>query len=200
MGNVEEGGRRVGASRVGLNWHTDHYHLPEPGLFTFLHALQVPSTAGDTRYANGMAALEALSPGVREQIRDLKVRHSRARLFRRLFPEASEADAVAEGRKVPDVVHPLIRTHPDLARQGLFLGGEWGSDIEGVPAPEAQALFDQLLGHLTKDRFCYRHAWTPGDVLMSDNRCSMHRASEWDEANERRRLHRIILIDDQPPH
>jgi taurine dioxygenase len=56
-----------------------------------------------------------------------------------------------------------------------------------------------LLTHLTEERFCYRHAWQPGDVLMSDNRCSVHRASEWDEATETRRLHRIILIDDQPP-
>ncbi len=68
-----------------------------------------------------------------------------------------------------------------------------------MPEPEAQALFDTLLAHLIEDRFCYQHAWRPGDVLMSDNRCSMHRASEWDEANERRRLHRIILIDEVRP-
>ena len=98
------------------------------------------------------------------------------------------------------MVHPLVRTHPDLGVRGLYLGGEWGSTIEGVPDTEARELFDGLLNHLTQDRFCYRHAWRPGDVLMSDNRCSMHRASEWDEAAERRRLHRIILIDDQPPY
>jgi taurine dioxygenase len=200
VGNVEEGGRKVGASRVGLNWHTDHYHLPEPGLFTFLHALVVPSVAGDTRYANGIAALDALPADTRAQIADLKVRHSRARLFRMLFPEASEAEMEAERLRIPDVVHPLVRTHPDLGVRGLYLGGEWGSTIEGVPDTEARELFDGLLDHLTQDRFCYRHAWRPGDVLMSDNRCSMHRASEWDEAAERRRLHRIILIDDQPPY
>jgi taurine dioxygenase len=200
VGNPQEGGKAVGASRVGQNWHTDHYHLPEPGLFTFLHAVQVPESAGDTRYANGMAAFDALPDTMRAQIDGLQVLHSRARLFRMLFPEASEADAEAERRKIPDVVHPLVRTHPELERRGLFLGGEWGSTILGPEPDEAQVLFDTLLGHTIQDRFCYQHAWQPGDVLMSDNRCSLHRASEWDEATQLRRLHRIILIDEQRPH
>ena len=199
VGNAEEGGRKVGASRVGLNWHTDHYHLPEPGLFTFLHAIQVPPAEGDTRYANGIAAFEALPGATQARIAGMQVRHSRARLFRMLFPEATEAQMAAEAARVPDVVHPLVRTHPDLNRRGLYLGGEWGSRIEGLDEDEAQALFDDLLAQITADRFGYRHAWRQGDVLMSDNRCSMHRASEWDEAHATRRLHRIILIDDRPP-
>ncbi len=200
VGNAQEGGKAVGATRVGQNWHTDHYHLPEPGLFTFLHAVQVPNVAGDTRYANGIAAFEALPETMRERIGGLRVLHSRARLFRMLFPEASEDDADAERAKLPDVVHPLVRTHPELQRRGLFLGGEWGSTILGPDEGEAQALFGTLLDHTIQDRFCYQHAWQPGDVLMSDNRCSLHRASEWDEATEQRRLHRIILIDGQRPH
>jgi taurine dioxygenase len=200
VGNVEEDGKRIGASRVGLNWHTDHYHLPEPGLFTFLHALQVPSVASDTRYANGIAAFEALPRETQKRIDGMQVLHSRTRLFRALFPEASDAALRAEREKMPDVVHPLVRMHPELGRRGLYLGGEWGSCIQGLDEADAQALFDDLLRHLTDEQFCYRHAWRPGDVLMSDNRCSMHRASEWDEVTEMRRLHRIILIDDQPPH
>ncbi len=199
VGNVEEGGKRVGATRVGLNWHTDHYHLPEPGLFTFLHALVVPSVAGETTYASGIAAFAALPEEDRSRIEGMQVLHSRARLFQALFPEASAAALEAERRQIPDVVHPLVRTHPDLRRKGLYLGGEWGSCILGLEEDAAQALFADLLAHQTQPRFCYRHTWRPGDVLMSDNRCSLHRASEWDEAAERRRLHRIILIDDQRP-
>jgi taurine dioxygenase len=199
VGNVEEAGKRVGASRVGLNWHTDHYHLPEPGLFTFLHALITPPVAGETRYANGMAAYAALPATTRAQIDGLQVRHSRARLFRMLFPEASEAEMEAERQRVPDVVHPLVRLHPELQRHGLYLGGEWGSDIKGMEPEAAAALFAQLLDHLKSDRFVYSHSWRPGDLLMSDNRCSMHRASEWDEGAYQRRLHRIILIDTIAP-
>jgi taurine dioxygenase len=196
VGNVEENGRRIGASRVGLNWHTDHYHLPEPGLFTFLHALVVPPIAGQTRYANGLAAYAALPADMKTRIDGLGVRHSRARLFQTLFPEASEADLAAERAKMPDVIHPLVRHHPMLGRDGLYLGGEWGSEIL---AGDDAGLFDDLLAHMISPTFVYEHEWKAGDVLMADNRCSLHRATEWDEAAHQRRLHRIILIDDQPP-
>jgi len=200
VGNVHEKEVNAGSPRVGLNWHTDHYHLPEPGLFTYLHAIQVPPGQGDTRYANGIAAYEALSPEMQAHIEGKKVLHSRARLFKNLFPEASAEELEAERRKIPDVVHPLVRTHPELNRRGLYLGGEWGSCIDGMDANQAQELYDTLLQHMIQDRFCYRHRWQPGDVLMSDNRCSLHRASEWDEANHVRRLHRIIMVDDRAPY
>ncbi len=199
VGNVHEQEAKVGSPKVGLNWHTDHYHLPEPGLFTYLHAIEVPPDQGDTRYANGIAAYEALPDVKRAEIDGLKVLHSRARLFKNLFPEATEEEMEAERRKIPDVVHPLVRTHPEIGKRGLYLGGEWGSCIDGMEAKRAQALYDELLHHMIQDRFSYRHRWQPGDVLMSDNRCSMHRASEWDEDSYVRRLHRIIMIDDKAP-
>jgi taurine dioxygenase len=200
VGNVHEDQAKVGSPKVGLNWHTDHYHLPEPGLFTYLHAIQVPEGQGDTRYANGIAAYEALPDAKRAEIDGLKVLHSRARLFRNLFPEATEEEAEAERLKIPDVVHPLVRTHPEIGKRGLYLGGEWGSCIDGLEAEQAQALYEELLQHMIQDRFSYQHRWQPGDVLMSDNRCSLHRASEWDEATQVRRLHRIIMIDDKVPY
>jgi len=200
VGNVHEQDAKVGSPKVGLNWHTDHYHLPEPGLFTYLHAIQMPKDQGDTRYANGIAAYEALSFDMRARIESLKVLHSRALLFRNLFPEATPEEMEAERRKVPDVIHPLVRMHPELGKRGLYMGGEWGSMIDGIDEDEAKALYNELLEHMIQDRFTYRHRWQPGDVLMSDNRCSMHRASEWDEANEVRRLHRIIMIDSQVPY
>jgi taurine dioxygenase len=200
VGNVHEQDAKVGSPKVGLNWHTDHYHLPEPGLFTYLHAIQVPKGQGDTRYANGIAAYEALPPQKRAEIDGLKVLHSRARLFTNLVPEATPEEMEAERKKIPDVVHPLVRMHPELGKRGLYLGGEWGSAIDGMPEDEAQGLYDELLHHMIQDRFSYRHRWEPGDVLMSDNRCSLHRASEWDEASAVRRLHRIIMIDSQAPY
>jgi taurine dioxygenase len=200
VGNVHEQHATVGSPRVGLNWHTDHYHLPEPGLFTYLHAIEVPPGQGDTRYANGIAAYEALPGEIKALIDGKKVLHSRARLFRNLFPEATEEEMEAERRKIPDVVHPLVRTHPEIGRRGLYLGGEWGSCIDDMEPEAAQALYDQLLQHLIQDRFSYQHRWQVGDVLMSDNRCSMHRASEWDEEHHVRRLHRIIMIDDKVPY
>jgi taurine dioxygenase len=195
VGNVVADGKPAGATRVGQNWHTDHYHLPEPGLFTFLHALAVPAASGETRYVNGMAAYDALPPAMQQRIAGRQVLHSRARLFRALFPEATDAECAAEQRKVPDVIHPLVRQHPATGRRGLFLGGEWGSSIIGEADAAPGDLFDTLLQHMISGDFTYEHAWQPGDVLMSDNRCSLHRASDWDETTQQRRLHRIILVD-----
>ena len=126
VGNVQEEEANTGSPRVGLNWHTDHNHLPEPGLFTYLHAIRVPPNQGDTRYANGIASYEALPDATRARIDGLRVLPSRARLFRNLFPEASEEEMEAEPRKTPDVIHPLFRLHPEISKRGLYLGGEWG--------------------------------------------------------------------------
>ncbi|NGM22886.1 TauD/TfdA family dioxygenase [Roseomonas stagni] len=199
VGNVVENGRAAGAAKVGLNWHTDHYHLAHPALFTFLHAIEVPPEAGETRYANGIAAWEALPEAMRSRISGLRVLHSRARLYRELFPDATEEQAQAEAARFPDVSHPLVRTHPESGRRGLYMGGEWGSIIEGMPEDEAKDLFAELLAHMTKPDFVHEHHWQPGDVLMSDNRCSLHRATEWDEGRHKRRLHRLILLDDATP-
>jgi taurine dioxygenase len=199
VGNVVEGGRAAGAVKVGMNWHTDHYHLEHPGLFTFLHAIDIPPAAGETSYANGIAAWDAMPEALRARIDGLQVLHSRRRLFRELFPDATEAQVEAEGAKYPDVIHPLVRTHPESGRRGLFLGGEWGSTIQGMSQADSDALFAEVLAHLIQPGFVFKHAWRPGDLLMSDNRCSLHRASEWDETQHRRRLHRIILVDDVRP-
>lgn len=197
VGNVVENGRAAGAAKVGLNWHTDHYHLEHPALFTFLHAITVPPEAGETRYANGIAAYDTLPPALQARIAGLRVRHSRARLFRELFPDATEEQCAAEAQRFPDVVHPLVRTHAESGKKGLYLGGEWGSIIEGDPEPEV--LFAALLTHMIQQDFVHEHHWQLGDVLMSDNRCSLHRATEWDEAQYKRRLHRLILLDDRVP-
>jgi taurine dioxygenase len=132
---------------------------------------------------------------MRARISGLNVRHSRAKLYRALFPDATEEQCQAEAARFADVVHPLVRTHPESGRRGLYLGGEWGSEIIGEP-PE---LFAELLAHMIQPQFVHEHHWQVGDVLMSDNRCSLHRATEWDEGRYRRRLHRLILLDDRRP-
>lgn len=199
VGNVVEDGRAAGAPKVGLNWHTDHYHLERPGRFTWLHAVDLPPVSSATRYANGIAAYAALPAALRARIDGLQVMHSRARMFVHAFPDAPASEVEAERRMAPDVVHPLVRLHPDLGQRGLYLGGEWGSYIMGLPEAEADALFKQLLAHMIEPRFVHAHEWKPGDVMMADNRCSLHRATEWDETRYRRRLHRIILLDDTRP-
>ncbi len=199
VGHAMEDGKLVGATKVGLNWRTDHHHLAHAALFTFLHAIESPPVAGETRYANGIAAWEAVPEPMRVRISGIKVLHSRARLYRTLFPDATEERRRAEALRFHDVSHPLVRTHPESRRRGLFLGGEWGSSILAMPEAEGQALFPELLASMIQLRFVHEHYWQPGDLLMSDNRCSLHRATEWDEGQHRRRLHRLIMLDDRRP-
>jgi taurine dioxygenase len=188
-----------GSPKVGLNWHTDDYHLAKPGLYTFLHAIEVPPVRAGTTYANGVAAYDALPKDTRERIEDVRVRHSRARLFRELFPDHTEAQVTAEAALYPDVVHRLVRVHPVSGRKGIYLGGEWGSEVEEMPEEEGHQLYRELLDHMIGGEFTYTHDWREGDVLFSDNRCSLHRASEWDTEIHRRCLHRIILWDKTMP-
>ena len=142
VGNVHEKEANAGSPRVGLNWHTDHYHLPEPGLFTYLHAIQVPPAQGDTRYANGIAAYDALPPEMQAEIEGLKVLHSRARLFKNLFPEATEEEMEAERRKIPDVVHPLVRTHPELGGAASISAANGARASTAWSRTAAQELYD----------------------------------------------------------
>ena len=188
-----------GSPKVGLNWHTDDYHLAKPGLYTFLHAIEVPPVPAGTTYANSIAALDALPEETRRRIENVEVRHSRAKLFMELFPDYTEEQVTAEAKLYPDVIHRLIRAHPVSGRLGLYLGGEWGSWIDGMAGEEGHRLYRDLLEHVISGEFSYTHDWREGDVLFSDNRCSLHRASEWDTDIHRRCLHRIILWDKTMP-
>ena len=183
VGNVHEKQASVGSPRVGLNWHTDHYHLPEPGLFTYLHAIQVPVDQGDTRYANGIAAYEALSPALRAANR----RHEGT-----AQPRAAVPQSLSRGKRRGDgsgaAQDSRCRPSAWSARIPSWSAGDCISAANGARASTAwtirtrrRQLYDELLQHMIQDRFSYRHRWQPGDVLMSDNRCSLHRASEWDE-------------------
>jgi len=198
VSNVVENGKPIGGSRVGLNWHTDHYHLEIPARFTFLHAVEAPPVLGETRYANGYAAYDDLPDATKRRIDNLKVHHSRTRMFLKILPEATPEEVENERRLMPDVWHPLVRTHPTTGRRGLYLGGEAGSMIDGLPTDEAGQLFHELLDHMIQDKYLYTHRWQAGDVLMSDNRGSIHRAREWDEARHRRILWRVTVFGDRP--
>lgn len=142
-----------GSPKVGLNWHTDDYHLAKPGRYTFLHAIEVPPVPAGTTYANGVAAYDALPEETRQRIKNVEVRHSRAKLFRELFPDHTEEQVTAEAALYPDVIHRLIRAHPVSGRKGLYLGGEWGSEVDGMSRGEGADLYRKLLAHMTSGDF-----------------------------------------------
>lgn len=200
ISNIVENGQPIGAPKVGLNWHVDHYHREFPALYTFLHGREIPDIGGQTTYANGFAAYEELPDDMKRRLEGMKARHSRTQMYLRLFPNATEAEVREQRALFPDILHPLVRTNPYNGRKALYLGGEAGSSIDGLPDGEGEALFAELLAWLTQPRFRYVHRWQVGDIVMSDQRGSIHRATEWDEVGQRRLIHRATVFDDHRPY
>ena len=175
-------------------WHTDKSFRPEPSLATILHAVRMPPDGGDTCFANMYAAYDALSAADKAALDGLRVVHSWE-----LSREKSGQKATAEEiRDAPPMSHPLVRVHPDSGRKCLFMG-EHASHIDGWPMEQGRALLARLEAHATAERFIYRHRWQPGDVLMWDNRCLLHRADpNFDAALHPRVLHRTCLRGTAP--
>jgi taurine dioxygenase len=185
VSNLGADGRPSGAV-TSTAWHTDKSFRPEPSLATILHAVTMPPDGGDTCFANMYAAYDALTNEDKATLDGLRVIHSwelsREKQGQKATPE--------EIRDAPPMSHKLVRVHPDTGRKCLFMG-EHASHIEGRPIAEGRALLARLEAHATEERFIYRHRWRPGDLLMWDNRCLLHRAdANFDAAFYPRVLHR----------
>jgi alpha-ketoglutarate-dependent taurine dioxygenase len=154
----------------------------------------MPPDGGDTCFASMYAAYDALSGADKAALDGLRVIHSwelsLAKKGRQATPD--------EIRDAPPMSHPLVRQHPDSGRKCLFMG-EHASHIDGRPIEEGRALLARLEAHATAERFLYRHHWRPGDLLMWDNRCLLHRADpNFDAARYARVLHRTCLRGTAP--
>jgi taurine dioxygenase len=173
-------------------WHTDRSYMPRPAKATFLYGLEVPTVGGDTLFANATMAYDALPDDVRNRIDKLNaihwVEHSRRTGGVALATEY-------ELKKAPPVRHPLARPHPATGRKAIYCGCHaW--KVEGLPDDEGRALLDYLIGFAVEERFLYRHKWRTRDLLMWDNRCVFHAATDYDTAKELRVLYRTIVEGD----
>ena len=193
VSNLDAAGRpsgKLGSTR----WHTDKSFRPEPSLATILHAITMPPDGGDTCFANMYAAYDALSEGDKAALDDVRVIHS----WELSRQKIGERATVEEIRDAPPMRHPLVRVHPDTGRKCLFMG-EHASHFDGRPLAEGRARLAALEAHATQPRFVYRHRWRPGDVLMWDNRCLLHRADQnFDATRHPLVLHRTCLRGSAP--
>jgi alpha-ketoglutarate-dependent taurine dioxygenase len=171
-------------------WHTDASYMKRPASTTLLYAIEIPPIGGDTNFANMHAAYDALPEETKRRIAPLKAIHSweQSRLNSGSRPASDEEKLAA-----PPVAHPLVRTHPDTGRKGLYLGNHT-SHIEGMDIDEGRALLSQLLEHATQPQFVYRHKWQAGDIVIWDNRSLLHKASDDFDMNTCARvLHRTVV-------
>jgi taurine dioxygenase len=180
----------------GEGYHTDHSNAAEPPKATVLHAVKLPDRGGDTQFVNMHRAYEDLPPTMRQRIDGLRAIH----VYQSRHSERKLMTLTETARqKVPEaVVHPLVRTHPESGRKSIYLNPIRIEGIVDMPENDALALLEQLLSHATQPRYEYRHQWRPGDMVMWDNRCLLHKANgDYDMAQERY-LYRIMLKGDAP--
>lgn len=182
-------------SRGNYYWHTDKSYHAVPSLATLLHAVTLPPKGGDTEFANTSLGYDALPESRKAKLAKLRVVHSwKASRENSGNPPATED----EKRDRPPVTHPLIRIHPVSGRKTLYLGIHT-SHIEGMDYDKGRALLAELMEHTTEARFVYCHQWQPGDLVMWDNRCLLHRARPNYEMDEHVRvLNRTVLRGSVP--
>jgi taurine dioxygenase len=197
LSNVSENGKPIGNHKEGWNWHSDLSYKAEPSLGALLYAVEVPPVEGDTFFASMHAAYDALPESTKTRIRHLTATHSYANYYGKAFADRNPLTA-EQLAATPDVVHPLVRTHPETGRLSLYVGQDVVKKIDGLPEDESTALLAELNEHAISPPFSYRHQWLAGDLLVWDNRCTMHRATPYDDIKYRRVMHRTTVAGDRP--
>ena len=182
------------AATFGGHWHTDNSYMAVPCAATLLYGEVVPPEGGDTSFTNMHAAHDALPDETKDRIAGLRAVHVfQSRRNVSPVPERSEE----EKARTPPVTHPLVRTHPQSGRKALYLNPNRIDRIADMPLDEGDDLLDMLIAHATQPAFVHVHAWQPGDIVVWDNRCTMHKASPHEGGHPRRLLR--ILIEGTAP-
>jgi len=174
---------------TAMRWHTDRSWRVDPALATILYGVDVPSAGGDTLFVNCALAYDALPDARKRSVDNLNAIHS-VEYSRRTGdgPAATEYEL----RNHPPTPHPLARRHPVTGRRALYIGCHaW--KIEGMPEAEGRQLLDELLAFATGAAYVYRHQWKRHDLLMWDNRCTLHAATPYDTARELRTMWRTVV-------
>ena len=185
-------GRRI---VFGGSWHTDDSYFAVPAEATMLYAHRIPSTGGDTLFADTTAAYEALDPALRAEVDGRQAVH-RYQSRRNLNPVPTRT--AEEEALTPPVLHPLVHSHPATGRRSLYLNPNRMESIAGLDDAAGDEFLDRLIEHTVQDRFVHRHVWRRHDVVLWDNGRSMHRATA-DYGDERREMYRILLRGSPTP-
>ncbi len=174
---------------TAMRWHTDRSWRVDPALATILYGVEVPSVGGDTLFANCAMAYDGLPDELKRRVDGMFAIHS-VEYSRKTGdgPAATEYEL----RNHPPTPHPLARIHPVTGRRALYCGCHaW--KIEGLAEEEGRRLLDQLLAFATQEAYVYRHKWRRHDLLMWDNRCTLHAATPYDTHSELRTMHRTVV-------
>jgi taurine dioxygenase len=191
ISNIKDGGVPIGGLGDGeAIWHADMTYVERPPMAAILYAIEIPPSGGDTYWANMYAAYDTLPAELGRRIEGREAVHdatyNSAGAMRKGYQD------VTDPRRAPGARHPLVRTHPETGRRSLFLGRRRNSYVVGLELDESEALLDALWKHATQPQFTFCQQWRVGDLLVWDNRCTLHRRDAFDPRS-RRLLHRTQI-------
>ncbi len=192
VSNIREDGVPIGSLPDGeMMFHHDMIHREFPDKATLLYAVEIPSKGGDTWFASGYAAYETLTEDWKERLRGLKARH--------VYHYGSTKKGDDKGTSAfGEATHPVIRTNQETGRKSLYVNRLMTDSVVGLEQSESQEILEFLFDHAEQDQFIYKHQWTVGDLIIWDNRCSMHARTDF-PGGERRLLFRTTVKDTQAP-
>lgn len=199
VSNVLENGKPIGLVDAGADWHSDLSYMPKPSLGALLHAQELPAEQGDTLYANMFTAYDTLPADIKKTLEGRRAVHSYVYRYNRLQKLSPWRVDLTQQQidEVPEVVHPVIRTHPENGRKALFVSEGFTSHIIGLPRDESDALLKFLHAHSIQPENIYTHKWRAHDIVFWDNRSTIHYAAIT-PLHLRRTLYRTTVEGDVP--
>lgn len=205
VSNVDEDGNIIPPKETAwqyLNlswlWHTDSSFRDVPSKGSILHGIETTNAGGNTLFANMYAAYDDLPADTKQQIEELFVIHDHDFIIKQSRELSAKQDK-GKYDELPPVRHPLVQVHPETGRRCLFLSPHTMDHIEGMAEGKSRKLLDELITHATQPKYVYRHVWANDDVIMWDNRCTMHSVEPFDNASIRRIMHRVTLVGENRP-
>jgi taurine dioxygenase len=191
ISNVVENGVPIGSLGSGeAVWHTDMSYLEDPPIASVLYALEVPAAGGDTAFVNMYSVYQALPESLKQRIAGLRVKHDGTYNSGGYVREGVvESD---DPRQSAGTFHALVRTHPETGRRVLYLGRRRNAYVDGFGLAESEALLDELWAYVDRKELTWRNVWRAGDLVLWDNRCTMHRRDPFDPS-ARRVMHRTQI-------
>jgi taurine dioxygenase len=192
VSNIRKDGKLIGSLPDGeMQFHSDMCYIAKPAKGTFLYAIEIPSQGGDTLFLNTYKAYESLPADIKVKIDGTKALN----VF--LYGSTSREGNKPDFSVHPNYVHPVVRTHPDTGRKALFINRLMTWSIEGMDEAISTALLNRLFDHMEQPGFIYGHKWRIGDLLLWDNRCTLHARTDFSD-QERRLLRRVVIQGDTP--
>src|SRR5216683_5955199 len=197
VSNVMENGEPIGSLGAGeATWHTDMSYLQDPPKASILYALEIPSTGGNTYFNTMYLAYESLPEAVKKRIEGKKLKHDGTYNSGGYLRQG--ITAIDDPVTSPGTFHPLVCTHPETNRRVLYLGRRRNAYIEGLSLAESESLLDELWSHANGEELEWYNEWRVGDLVLWDNRCTMHRRDPF-EASSRRVMHRTQIKGETRP-